>query len=47
MKEELLFANRAAFRVWLQDNCTSSEGIWLDNTVNHVVILLCGNSAFF
>lgn len=29
MTKQRLFASREDFRVWLEENCQNSEGIWL------------------
>ena len=42
---ELLFASRSDFRVWLQDNAETSEGVWLVFGKTKAVISLSANDA--
>ena len=42
---ELLFASRSDFRLWLQDNAETSEGIWLVFGKTKAVISLSANDA--
>ena len=42
---ELLFQSRGDFRVWLQDNAESSEGVWLVFNKTKAVVTLSANDA--